>query len=130
MSGQDYNKCWRKVLINDVSTNAVRRLEQDRVEVHKYKWIKLVLLELETDKHFVPWRLSSHWEVHFWGKNVPDDQDQPQRQTRNTVLWKNTLSFRYRCNRTCFLSYVKWPNFSFYHLQIKSTWWFYFCIAY
>lgn len=37
MSGQDYNKCWRKVLINDVSTNAVRRLEQDRVEVHKYK---------------------------------------------------------------------------------------------
>lgn len=24
------------------------------------------------------------------GKNVPADQDQPQRQTGNMVLWKNT----------------------------------------
>lgn len=39
----------------------------------------------------------------LWGKNVPDDQSQPQRPETRAVE-EHTLSFCYRCNCTCFYS--------------------------
>lgn len=115
----------------DVNRNALRRLGKDRVGVQIYKWIKYVLMEPEADKHFLLWRRSSHWKgKSCGGKNVPADQDQPQRQTGNTVLWKNAhCLFVTYVTALFFVSYVKWLNFSFYLLQIKRTWCFYFPVA-